>query len=308
MEEVSSNVNIKYTTLTDKSGHDFNAVEVDGIPMAIFPDELKNATHEEHLKKVKEMEMRDDDVIICAYPKAGTHWLWEVIQMLNGQTTNYKTDCKEQQMLEATDLAVIDREKSPRVLNSHFWLRHLPKQIFEKKTKIVSITRNPKDTAVSWFCHLSSMELHGRLQSSFKDFIDMFLFRSVPFGSWFDYVLEWDKFCNTSNHPVYRLTYEDMQENPVDHVKGLAKFLEIDVSDELCEAIVDACSFKKLKKADADQKGDKLGLLFKDGASMYRKGKVGDWKNWFTVAESEIFDQVTDERMKDCQVKLKYFL
>ena len=29
-------------------------------------------------------------------------------------------------------------------------------------------------------------------------------------------------------------------------------------------------------------------------------GEIGDWRNWFTVAENEIFDKIWQDEMKGC--------
>ena len=35
-------------------------------------------------------------------------------------------------------------------------------------------------------------------------------------------------------------------------------------------------------------------------------GKVGDWKNTFTVAQNEAFDAEYDKQMKDCKITVKW--
>ena len=55
-------------TVKDAKGNAFNLVEVDGIT---FPEYFTDDP-EKRLRDIKEMTARDDDVIIVAYPKAGT--------------------------------------------------------------------------------------------------------------------------------------------------------------------------------------------------------------------------------------------
>ena len=55
-------------TVKDAKGNAFNLAEIDGIT---FPEYFTNDP-EKRLRDIKEMTARDDDVIIVAYPKAGT--------------------------------------------------------------------------------------------------------------------------------------------------------------------------------------------------------------------------------------------
>ncbi|KAJ8313672.1 hypothetical protein KUTeg_008233 [Tegillarca granosa] len=47
-----------------------------------------------------------------------------------------------------------------------------------------------------------------------------------------------------------------------------------------------------------------LQLFLSDG----KESQVGDWKNWFTVAQNEEFDRIYEERMKDSKLKMKFSL
>ena len=37
-------------------------------------------------------------------------------------------------------------------------------------------------------------------------------------------------------------------------------------------------------------------------------GEVGDWKNWFTVAQNEEFDRIMAEKMKNISHRFQYVL
>ena len=66
----------------------------------------------------------------------GTHWLWEVVKMLRQGQACYADTQKEAVMLEFADVDYIKAEPSPRTLNSHLPMCHLPRQIAEKKIKV----------------------------------------------------------------------------------------------------------------------------------------------------------------------------
>ena len=77
--------------------------------------------------------------------------------MLVQGTTDYRKESKEAVMLEMVpDLEVIRAEKSPRILNTHFPFRYLPKKHRENGGKIVHVRRNPKDVYVSLYYFLKS--------------------------------------------------------------------------------------------------------------------------------------------------------
>ena len=42
--------------------------------------------------------------------------------------------------------------------------------------------------------------------------------------------------------------------------------------------------------------------------SFIRKGKVGQWKEFFTVAQNEYFDSKYAQKMEDMKLKMRYDL
>ena len=93
----------------------------------------------------------------------GTHWAWEIINMVLQQNTEYRKDIKEALMLEATfNLDTLNKAQSTRVLNTHLPYRWLPKKHIENGGKIIHVTRNPKDMYVSYFHHAAGSQELGK--------------------------------------------------------------------------------------------------------------------------------------------------
>ncbi|CAC5396344.1 SULT6B1 [Mytilus coruscus] len=108
----------------------------------------------EILPLIQYMPVYDDDVFIIAHAKTGTHWTWEIVNMLMKGSTDYEKMSKARRQLEFHYPDEFKDMPRPRVFNSHLLLHHIPKQAIEKKCKVTVVQRNPKDTIVSLFYHM----------------------------------------------------------------------------------------------------------------------------------------------------------
>nr|KAG5694303.1 hypothetical protein BaRGS_032021 [Batillaria attramentaria] len=256
----------------------------------------------EHLPKVKAMPIRDDDVVLCSYPKSGTHWMYRMLDLLIRRQLVYDVRNADSTYIDVQHVDKMADLDSPRILVTHLPFDLLPSQIKNKRTKIVHVYRNPKAVAVS--LHFQMRD--ATLDESFKNenpiqaYAELFLAEKVPYGGWFSYkdkVTEYQS--KNPDVPLFNVSYEEMTQNPLETVKGLAKFLGVSVSDEFCRQVVDACSFQK-QKATEEENPQQAALKF------FRKGDMDDWKNHLTVSLNERFDAAIKERAKRCFFSAKY--
>ncbi|OWF38642.1 Sulfotransferase family cytosolic 1B member 1 [Mizuhopecten yessoensis] len=166
--------------------------------------------------------------------------------------------------------------------------------------------RNPKDVAVSFFNHHSNI-LDYDFSGKWDDYVPRYLKGDVDYGSWFDYTVKWETFmADNPEYPIFMTTYEDMKEDSLRGVTQLSKFLEVDCDQSFLQEVTNLCQFDRMKKEKANM--EMIGCWKRNVPAIYRKGEVGDWKNWFTVAQSELFDRVYQEQMKDSKVQPRYMI
>ncbi|KAL3842282.1 hypothetical protein ACJMK2_020313 [Sinanodonta woodiana] len=268
----------------------------------------------EHVQTIRNIIARDDDVLICTYRKSGTHWIWEIVSMLRKGKAEYDTKVKETAMLEFISKDQIEALESPRNLNTHFPLRMLPKDLLDKKRKIIHVMRNPKDVAVSMYHHFKSMRAGvGTVYSgTFSEFLALFFSLELGAkGGWNKYVRDFETFAKDNlDYPILNLYFEDIKQDPKREITKVAKFLDVPYTEELITAVAERCEFENLKKANHEIKDDFITRkIAHDGRQfMYRKGTVGDWKNWFTVAQNELFDETYERWMSGSELKFKFSL
>jgi len=88
--------------------------------------------------------------------------------------------------------------------------------------------------------------------------------------------------------------YEDLLERPNEEVARLAGFLGADTREKAVQQAVRSASFEKLSR------GRERGQ--EDTSSFYRKGVAGDWTNYFTERDKEIYKEEAGELL----IRLRY--
>uniref|UniRef100_A0A3B4AG26 Sulfotransferase n=1 Tax=Periophthalmus magnuspinnatus TaxID=409849 RepID=A0A3B4AG26_9GOBI len=131
---------------------------------------------------------------------------------------------------------------------------------------------------------------------------------AVVFGSWYDHVNGWWQKKKTYSNLHY-MFFEDLVENTELEINKLCSFLGLSVSPEIEQHITGQVQFDNMKENKMTNYSTLSGAVmdFKTSPFM-RKGKVGDWKNHFTVAQNEKFDEDYKQKMKDPSLQFRSLL
>lgn len=252
------------------------------------------------IENIQTLPVREEDVLLWSVIKSGSHWVFEIMHMIiNGKIES--TDQIDYTFLEMVPQSVVEAVPSPRILSSHLPFRLLPKQMKEKKTKIVALVRNPKDTSISLY-HLDRGLKWIDYQGTFEDYLQLYMKGQTWYGMWFDSIRDIEDVSSSGEYNVHLMFYENLKKNGFEEIKKLAEFLEVPVSDDFCQAVKEKCDFETMRKDKEQEKSD----YFKPGFTWYRKGQIGDWKNHFTVAMNEVFDKWFEEGMKNSKLQFQF--
>jgi len=262
---------------------------------------LPSYVTEEQVRICSTFKTRPGDVFLITYPKAGTLWLSEIVyritkpkkpsvNLLGGAVPYFETASHEE--LEALP--------SPRYIFTHLPLSLILRSN-EHDLKYIYLARNPRDVAVSFFHFMSSVRVCD-FEGTWDEFLDYFMNGEVPYGSYFDHVLEWWEHKDDEN--VLFLKYEVLKKELKGQVKIIAEFLGIQLSDEEANTIAEQCTFQAMK-ANPGIRADALSKMYKKGSHL-RKGMVGDWQNYFSDEQLAEFQKLYQYRMQQSGLEFEF--
>ncbi|PIK33640.1 putative sulfotransferase 1C2 [Apostichopus japonicus] len=242
-----------------------------------------NTSPPKSLLEIRDWETKEDDVFVATYPKS-----------------DFKVPGHE----------VYAKMDSPRITVTHLPWQFLPKQLTEgKKGKIIYVMRNPKDVLASMSRFTFGSSGIDKETKMWEYALNTFLTGDMNYGSWFDHVGNYWKHRNLDN--VFFTTYEELKRDFQAVAKPLSKFLlgkELD--EEALKAVETNSSVKNMKKSyDEIEKSKPDGKLITRamGANPFiQKGVTGTWKEFFTVAENELFDSVCKEKIAEWGFDVAY--
>uniref|UniRef100_A0A3Q3ME11 Sulfotransferase n=1 Tax=Mastacembelus armatus TaxID=205130 RepID=A0A3Q3ME11_9TELE len=259
-------------------------------------------------ENVQNFQARPDDILIATYPKAGTTWVSYILDLLYfGQMApEHQTsipiyervpflELSESIGNSGTELAN-NLPTSPRLIKTHLPVQLVPKSFWEQNCRMVYVARNAKDNMVSFF-HFDRMDMSEPEPGDWNNFFQRFLDGKMVFGSWYDHVNGWWKKKQTYSKLHY-MFYEDLIEDTGREIDKLCCFLGLSPSAEEKKQITGGVQFDNMKNNSMANYSTVPFMDFKISPFM-RKGKVGDWKKHFTVAQNEEFDEDYKKKMKD---------
>uniref|UniRef100_A0AAY5KKY2 Sulfotransferase n=1 Tax=Esox lucius TaxID=8010 RepID=A0AAY5KKY2_ESOLU len=115
---------------------------------------IRGVHDSEHIDSLKTFEVREDDILVVTYPKSGTTWMQYIISLMfheSEMTQGDEVTMKHVPWLEVKYPKIdFGRMSSPRTFVSHLPTLMVPDG-FKRKGKVMYISRNPKDVAVSFY-------------------------------------------------------------------------------------------------------------------------------------------------------------
>ena len=233
--------------------------------------------------------VREDDVFIVSYPKSGNTWLRFLLcsYMLDDQCDFHRG---RELIPPIGDTNEAINLESPRLMKSH-------SSFNDSYKKIIYLVRDGRDVAVSYYWHLIKFNLIPETMK-FSEFLDKFNKGKFD-GIWSEHVMSWVN----SNVKKQVVRYEDLKSDPKNNLANIIDFLNLDGGAQpdlnRISRAVDNCSIEKMRSVERAQrdtipthKNSNFGIDF------IRKGKVGDYKNYFDAPLEEKFIELHGDCLK----------
>lgn len=219
--------------------------------------------------QIRTFHVRKDDIWVLSFPKTGTTWIQNIVwQLRNGfDFTKEPITLNDAQYLEwvmfdddpdvkkalksivENALEKLDQAPSPRIIKSHFPPNLLPIELWTVRPKIIYITRNPKDTAISNY-HMLCNDFNN-FNGTIEEYFDLFLNDNTWYAPFNAHVINFWQLRHL-DHFLF-LTYEELSADRVKEIKKISDFLECPHSDEDFKLLSEYVSFDNMRKMNTKE-------------------------------------------------------
>ncbi|KAI9105077.1 hypothetical protein K1719_022793 [Acacia pycnantha] len=270
-------------------------------------------------------QAHDSDIILVTSPKSGTTWLKALTFAILNRKTYYpnpnpepaQTHLPHHPLLTTNphvlvpflelDLYLHKARPDlslfwlPRLFSSHVPYVSLPESMKWSECKIVYLCRNPKDIFVSLWHFTNRLRLEIQGSNSIEDSFDKFCRGVSLYGPFWNHMLGYYKACLERPDKIMFLRFEELKGEPNRVLKDLAEFIGYGFSKEeesgnVVSDILKLCSFENLSNLEVNKNG-KLASG-EENKTFFRRGEVGDWKNYLTSEMIEQLNVVTQEKLE----------
>ncbi|KAL8237118.1 hypothetical protein R6Q59_018199 [Mikania micrantha] len=253
------------------------------------------------------------DIILASFMKSGTTWLKALMfSTLNRDRYSFSNHHLHNNSPQST-FPYLDAESypmtdfttfsAPRLFATHFARTLLPACM--NSCKFVYVCRDPKDVLVSKWHFMSKLRSKDLPPLSFDEAFELFCLGVSEFGPFWEHILSYWRASLESPDKILFLRYEELMKQPEVVVRKLADFMGKPVTMEeekkgVVWEIIKLCSFENLRNLEVNKKGvEKFGKLVEvEKQEFFRKGEIGDWKNYLSEEMKDRIDGIIDQKFK----------
>ncbi|KAG2331375.1 hypothetical protein Bca52824_002555 [Brassica carinata] len=263
---------------------------------------------------------QDTDIILASYPKSGTTWLKALTVALMERSKNHSFDHhpllsdNPHGIVPFLEIDVYHESSSPnlskfsslpRLFSTHMPMHAMHENLKDSPCKIVYVCRNVKDTLISWWFFGSAIHKMEPNRSLLESTFEKFCNGTIYYGPIWEHVLSYWRRSLEDPKQVLFMRYEEMKEEPRGQIKRLAEFLGCPFTKEeedngLVDEILEFCSLRNLSGLEVN-KIKKFNKV--DRKNFFRKGEVGDWKNYLTHEMENKLDMIIQEKLQGSGLK-----
>lgn len=234
-------------------------------------------------------EDRETDIYLITYMKSGTTWMQVILyNMVTKGNMDFEhiydvSPWPQNEAYNGDSVDRINKLPSPRILKSH------DKYAFynaDSKNKFIFVYRDGKDVAVSLFHHNKNYKNPDlTFDENFKDYY----FDEGEQTNWFNFTNEWLQ--NKNNFNILYVAYEDLKNNFDNSIVRIAKYLNIELTEEILTRIKKYASFEYMKQNES-----KFGEIPPVHARLVynqfiRKGELGEGNSFLNEQQKSFFDE-----------------
>ncbi|KAI3896426.1 hypothetical protein MKX03_008588 [Papaver bracteatum] len=259
----------------------------------------------EALENMKDFQQNfnalDTDLLRASLPKSGTVWLKALVFAIINRTlsphdlvpfVDFKHVYPDCSFLDFTKSSSHNLDDSIcRLIATHIPYSSLPDSvidnIFISTWNFVNKMRTLPESNNKSTPPLSNMKKSTPL--SIEDAFELFCDGVSDFGPYWDHVHGYWKESLERPCKVLFLKYEDLKKEPEPQLKKLAEFL----GHRVIKEILILCSFHRMKNLDVNKRSG----LYRANKDIFRKGEVGDSKNYLTPGMVERLDRLMKEKL-----------
>lgn len=270
-------------------------------------------------------EINAHDVFITSYPKCGTSWLQNIIFLLRRGSDAQGDPLLETPWIEMSaslakngllpfnsPMSVDEMLALPppgedqsnlRAWKTHPLVSAVPwkgglARVVEVGTKIVIVSRNPKDTAVSMYHQTKNLPFLG-FDGGWDEFVPLYLEGKVGCNHFWDWHRDWWIAKETYPENILWLHYEDMKRDLEKEIRRIVDFLNLDKTDEEINKVTKRSTFSSMK-SESVARNDHAAK--KD---HYRSGKTGGWIDVMSDELVSVFDTKTKKMYSECSLRFQ---